>query len=237
MTRALVLAVTAAVLGAAGLVELAAGVRQKRSRKEPSLDGRGRAHAERPLRVARIPAFLAALGGRLGVPAAPDDLARRLDAAGAPPGLVVGDVMALKWGAAAAGGLAGLALATVLPGRLGLVAIAAAPAGAFVAPDALLARRARRRQAEVADELADVLDLLHVAIEAGLAPIRALGEVGRRRGGVLAGENGLRRQVDVDRVIRELRQRVDRPFSVESIETVRGSGYRLRADGGRSDED
>jgi two-component system OmpR family response regulator len=50
----------------------------------------------------------------------------------------------------------------------------------------------------------------------------------------LAGENGLRRQVDVDRVIRELRQRVDKPFAVESIETVRGSGYRLRADGGRT---
>jgi tyrosine-protein kinase len=50
----------------------------------------------------------------------------------------------------------------------------------------------------------------------------------------LAGENGLRRQVDVDRVISELRQRVDKPFAVESIETVRGSGYRLRADGGRT---
>jgi Mrp family chromosome partitioning ATPase/capsular polysaccharide biosynthesis protein len=52
----------------------------------------------------------------------------------------------------------------------------------------------------------------------------------------MAGENGLRRQVDVDRVISELRQRVDRPFEVQSIETVRGSGYRLRADGGRSPE-
>jgi tight adherence protein C len=188
VTRALVLAVAAAVLGAAGLVELAAGVRAKRSREERSLNARGRTRPERPLRVSRIPALLAALGARLGVPAAPDDLARRLDAAGAPPGLAVGDVMALKWGAAAAGGLAGLGLATVLPGRLGLVAIAAAPAGAFVAPDALVARRARRRQIAVADELADVLDLLHVAIEAGLAPMRALGEVGRRRGGVLAGE-------------------------------------------------
>jgi DNA-binding response OmpR family regulator len=52
----------------------------------------------------------------------------------------------------------------------------------------------------------------------------------------LAGENGLRRQVDVDRVISELRQRVDKPFEVQSIETVRGSGYRLRADGGRPPE-
>jgi tight adherence protein C len=122
------------------------------------------------------------------VPAAPDDLARRLDAAGAAPGIAVADVMALKWGAAAAGALAGLALATILPGRLGAVALVAAPAAAFLAPDAMLARRTRRRRAAIADELADVLDLVHVAVDAGLAPLRALGEVGRRRGGVLAAE-------------------------------------------------
>jgi two-component system OmpR family response regulator len=32
--------------------------------------------------------------------------------------------------------------------------------------------------------------------------------------------------------IRHLRERIDRPFGVRSIETVRGSGYRLRSDGG-----
>ena len=32
--------------------------------------------------------------------------------------------------------------------------------------------------------------------------------------------------------VRYLREKVDRPFGVESIETVRGSGYRLRRDGG-----
>jgi two-component system OmpR family response regulator len=37
----------------------------------------------------------------------------------------------------------------------------------------------------------------------------------------------------VDVYIRYLREKVDRPFGVESIETVRGVGYRLRADGGR----
>jgi two-component system OmpR family response regulator len=31
-----------------------------------------------------------------------------------------------------------------------------------------------------------------------------------------------------------LRAKIDRPFGTESIETVRGAGYRLRADGGRS---
>ena len=33
--------------------------------------------------------------------------------------------------------------------------------------------------------------------------------------------------------IRYLREKIDRPFGVRSIETVRGSGYRLRKDGGR----
>lgn len=37
----------------------------------------------------------------------------------------------------------------------------------------------------------------------------------------------------IDVYIRYLRDKVDRPFGVTSIETVRGAGYRLRADGGR----
>ena len=31
------------------------------------------------------------------------------------------------------------------------------------------------------------------------------------------------------RYVRYLREKVDRPFGVETIETVRGAGYRLRA--------
>jgi two-component system OmpR family response regulator len=33
----------------------------------------------------------------------------------------------------------------------------------------------------------------------------------------------------VDVYVRYLREKIDRPFGVETIETVRGSGYRLRA--------
>ncbi len=36
----------------------------------------------------------------------------------------------------------------------------------------------------------------------------------------------------VDSYIRLLRRKIDRPFGVRSIETVRGAGYRLREDGG-----
>jgi two-component system, OmpR family, response regulator len=37
----------------------------------------------------------------------------------------------------------------------------------------------------------------------------------------------------VEVYVRYLRQKIDRPFGVSSIETVRGAGYRLRRDGGR----
>jgi two-component system OmpR family response regulator len=32
--------------------------------------------------------------------------------------------------------------------------------------------------------------------------------------------------------VRYLRQKIDRPFARSALETVHGSGYRLRADGG-----
>jgi two-component system OmpR family response regulator len=37
----------------------------------------------------------------------------------------------------------------------------------------------------------------------------------------------------VEVYVRYLREKIDRPFGVESLETVRGAGYRLRKDGGR----
>lgn len=38
----------------------------------------------------------------------------------------------------------------------------------------------------------------------------------------------------VDVYVRRLRKRIDHPFGVSSLETLRGQGYRLREDGGRS---
>ena len=45
------------------------------------------------------------------------------------------------------------------------------------------------------------------------------------------GTRGASNVVDVH--IRALREKIDRPFGTAAIETVRGTGYRLRADGGR----
>jgi two-component system OmpR family response regulator len=36
----------------------------------------------------------------------------------------------------------------------------------------------------------------------------------------------------VDVYVRHLRDKIDRPFGAGALETVRGAGYRLRADGG-----
>jgi tight adherence protein C len=172
VTGAALLAGVAAVLAAAGVVELAAAAGERSAcRRRPPLV-----------------AALARIGRRLGAPAPPADLDGRLDAAGRPASLRVGDVMAIKAGAAVLALLGALPVAAVLPGRLGPVAAVAAPAGGFLLPDAWLARRIRRRARAMAAELADVLDLLRVAVDAGLSPGRALREVGRRRHGALAAE-------------------------------------------------
>lgn len=160
------LAGLAGVLAATGIVELA----QARGARRP-----------RPL----LP-LLARLGRRIGLPRADASLAERIDAAGVRLG--VEELLAAKAGAATAAGLAALPVAAAAPGNLGLIVPAAAAGGAFAAPDLWLRRRIRARAARMQAELPDVVDLLRVALEAGLPVRRAVAEVGRRHGGLLAGE-------------------------------------------------
>ena len=177
----MLLAVLAAVLAAAALAEAGALLAERRAVRERRA---GRAGGRRP----SLALPLTRVGRRLGGPAPPVDLARRLDAAGVRAGVRPGDVMALKCGAALAGLVAAMPVTALLPGRLGPVALAGAPAAAFLGPDAWLLRRARRRARLMEEELADVTDLLRVAIAAGLPASRALEEVGRRHAGLLAAE-------------------------------------------------
>jgi len=201
MTRATLCALLAGVVAAAALADLATrrprgtgmgadGARASRRRQQPP-GGDGSAAtavARDDGRLARLLAVLATLGRRLGAAAGPGDLADRVAAAGAPLGLSAADLRAVKGAAALVGGLAGVPLAATAPGRLGLVVLLAAPGAGFLAPDAWLRRRARVRAGAMAAELPDVLDLLRVAVEAGLPVGRAIGEVGRRHRGVLAAE-------------------------------------------------
>lgn len=133
-------------------------------------------------------ALLARLGRRVGAPAAGGDLEVRIAAAGRPLGLRPADVTAAKGGAAVLGLALALPLGSLLPGRLGLLAPFALPLAGLLAPDLWLRRRARRRGAAMDAELPDLLDLLRVALGAGLSLDRALAEVARRDRGLLARE-------------------------------------------------
>ena len=96
--------------------------------------------------------------------------------------------MAAKLGAAAVAGVSGSALATVAPGRLGLVVAVVSPVAGFLAPDLWLSRRAAERARAVRRELPALLDLLRVTVEAGVSLPAALAAVGERAGGPLAVE-------------------------------------------------
>jgi tight adherence protein C len=200
VTRAVLLALVAGGLAAAGVVELAA-----------TLPAGGGGLRRRGV------AWLAELGRRLGVAAPPGDLPGRLAAAGSPLGLGPGEVMALKSGAAVVAALAFLPVAAGLPGRLPVLALAGAPLAGFLAPDAWLAARVRARADAMSRDLPDLLDLLRVAVEAGLPLDRALSEVARRQRGPLAAEWG--------------RAATELALGVPRARVLAGLGRRCPADG------
>jgi tight adherence protein C len=171
VTPATTLAALAGAVAAVGVTDLARS-RAQRTRRRSSLRRAGLA-------------LLARAGRGLGA-RVPQDLPARLEAAGlsVPPG----DVAAVKAGAALVALLATLPLAADAPGRLGPPLTALTAAGAFLTPDLWVRARTRTRARRIEAELGDVLDLLGVAVAAGLSPGRALAEVGRRHAGTLPAE-------------------------------------------------
>jgi len=140
----------------------------------------------RPRRRRRvISALVTRLGAKLGIDP-PSGLRARIAAAGLD--VPVADVVATQAGLALLCGVISLPFVPAAPGRLGPALLLLAPAAGFLAPEAALKRRAKRRRRAIDAELPDVLDLLRVAVAAGLAPRRALAEVGRRHPGTLARE-------------------------------------------------
>jgi tight adherence protein C len=178
MTLATLLAGAAGALAAVALADVATLVVAARGSRRSGPD----------TRPSRWGTALARVGRRIGAPAPPRDLVARMAAAGLPATVRAADAMAAKAGAGVVAALAIAPLATALPARVALLLLPGAAAGGFLAPDYWLARRARRRAARAGLELADVLDLLRVAVAAGLPIGRALAEVGRRRSGLVAAE-------------------------------------------------
>ncbi len=118
---------------------------------------------------------------RLGLPA-------RIRRAGLEGRLPLAAVLLAKVGGALVGALAGLASAPAAPGRLSLLVAIGLPASGFLAPDALLERRARQRDSRLRGALPDACDLLAVGATAGRSAGVGFAEIAEAGGGPLADE-------------------------------------------------
>ena len=168
------LAAAAALLCLAALHEIAAAVEPRRRGSFAGLLDPASARAR----------TLAGAAIRLGIPG-------RLGRAGLGERVGVAAVLAAK--AACALGSIPLALAATpaAPGRLSLLVAAGIPAAAFIAPDALLERRARRRARQLVGALPDALDLLAVGAASGRDPTGGMAEIAATQEGPLARELGI----------------------------------------------
>jgi tight adherence protein C len=141
---------------------------------------------------ARARALLASLSGgrvrslgeaalRLGIP-------DRIVRAGLQGRLAPATVVGTKLAGAIVGVPVALLVAPAVPGRLGVACVVLLVAAGFLAPDALLERRARHRREQLVAALPDALDLLAVGAASGRSPAGGLGEIASRTTGPLAGE-------------------------------------------------
>jgi tight adherence protein C len=104
-------------------------------------------------------------------------LRSRIERAGLSGRLDPGTLLAAKGVGVIAGAVAGVLAAPAAPGRLSLLVALAMPAAGFVAPDALLERRARLRALSLRGSLPDALDLLATAAAAGRSPLSGMAEI------------------------------------------------------------
>jgi tight adherence protein C len=138
---------------------------------------------------------------------AAEDLRRRLRMAGNPGNMTPAMFMAFRFLAGILGGAIGLLLAFVLyawdattdlMGPLQwLLLVLLFAIGGYLFPNFYLLRRTRQRQRTIWKTLPDVLDMLTIAVEAGMGFDQAMERVGQRYRGIL-GEELLRTVRDVN---------------------------------------
>jgi tight adherence protein C len=89
---------------------------------------------------------------------------------------------------AGCGTLFGLVGSPIAPGRLSILVLIGLPLAGFFLPDAVLERRARRRQQRLVAALPDALDLLAVSAGSGRGPAAGIEQLARDGEGPLAEE-------------------------------------------------
>ena len=164
-------------------------------------------------------AFAAAASATVALAALRPARGRRLGRPFRPLGL-----RAARIGAAIAAAGVGLVAAALLPGRIALIVAVTAPALGFVLPDLWLARRRAQRVAEVRRDMPALLDLLAVAVEAGLSLPAALAEVGRRSHAPLARAwGGIAAQVAIGVPLGDALDAHRREIAIPEIDTFTGA--------------
>ncbi|SEP17718.1 type II secretion system F family protein [Trujillonella endophytica] len=113
---------------------------------------------------------------------------RLLVGAGRPAAWPVGRVVAAKLVLAAAAGVLGILLVGANPQPLFVITMAVTTVVSYFVPELLLTSRAQERRDAIGRELADTLDQMTIAVEAGLGFESALARAGRNGTGPLAEE-------------------------------------------------
>lgn len=129
-------------------------------------------------------------GRRAGATALRLGLPRKLTRAGLDGRLSIGAVLLAKAGCATFAALMALAAAPAAPGRLAILVALGLPMCGFIAPDAMLERRARRRHRALVAALPDALDLLAVSASSGRSAAAGFAEIAGAGQGPLAHELG-----------------------------------------------
>jgi tight adherence protein C len=173
--------------------------------------------------ITEVLAFAAAAAGVAGVVSL-RPLRWRLRTRWLPRRLGPRGLLTARIAAALAAASAGLVAGAVLPGRLGLLAAVVAPALGFLAPDLWLARRRAERIAQVRRDMPALLDLLGVAVEAGLSLPGALAEVGRRSHAPLARAwGGIAAQVAVGVPFTDALEAHRRALAIPEVDSFTGA--------------
>ena len=115
-------------------------------------------------------------------------LQRLLAVAGHPADWPVSKVVAAKLVLAAVSSGLGLLMLTKAPGTLTVVLVAVVTVVAYFVPDLLLYSRGQERQQAIQLQLADTLDQMTIAVEAGLGFESAMARAGKNGKGALAEE-------------------------------------------------
>jgi tight adherence protein C len=133
---------------------------------------------------------LTRIGTRLPGAASPQELRRRIAAAGLEARLTPQNYLALKSGLTGGVFLFGmiLGLIGVVPGAAGFAIAFAGGAISFIAPDYYLGVKTRRRREDINIGLPDILDLLTVSVEAGLGFDSAVAKISEKMKGPLIEE-------------------------------------------------